>query len=139
MICTFFGHRDAPNKIEPTLRSALVDMIENYGVDKFYVGNNGNFDALVLKQLRDLSKIYSITFYVVLAYMPEDNNDDNSCRNTILPEGVEMVPRKFAINYRNKWMINNSDVVITYVRYPSSGAAKFKAMAEKKNKIVVSL
>ena len=35
MICTFFGHRFVPQKIEPTLRSTLIDLIENHGADLF--------------------------------------------------------------------------------------------------------
>lgn len=140
MVCTFFGHRDAPNKIEPTIRSTLVDLIENKNVNKFYVGNNGNFDAMVLKQLKELSNSYMIEYYVVLAYIPcEKSANKNYEYKTILPEGVEKVPRRFAINFRNNWMIDNSDIVISYVRYISSGAAKFKETAEKKERIVIAL
>ena len=53
MTCTFFGHRFVPQKIEPTLRSTLIDLIENHGVDLFYVGNHGDFDAMVHRVLRD--------------------------------------------------------------------------------------
>lgn len=46
MVCTFFGHKDTPKEIEPTLRSTLIDLIENKNVNVFYVGNNGNFDTI---------------------------------------------------------------------------------------------
>ena len=39
MVCTFFGHKDTPKEIEPTLRSALIELIENKNVTVFYVGN----------------------------------------------------------------------------------------------------
>ena len=32
MVCTFFGHKDTPKEIEPTLRSTLIDLIENKNV-----------------------------------------------------------------------------------------------------------
>lgn len=32
-VCTFFGHRDCPSSIKPTLRKALIDLIENHAVD----------------------------------------------------------------------------------------------------------
>ena len=66
MVCTFFGHKDTPKEIEPTLRSTLIDLIENKKVNVFYVGNNGNFDTMVRRQLEDLSQLYSITYSVVL-------------------------------------------------------------------------
>lgn len=140
MVCTFFGHRDVPKEIEPTLRSALIDLIVNKNITLFYVGNNGGFDNMVIRQLKDLSKNYSIEYYVVLAYMPckkqEYDNDNNP---TILPEGIETVPRRFAISYRNKWMLKQSDVVVTYVRNSFGGAAKFKEIAEKQKKNIVAL
>ena len=60
MTCTFFGHRIVPNEIEPTLRSTLIDLIDNHDVDLFYVGNHGGFDAMVHKVLKELSAIYAI-------------------------------------------------------------------------------
>ncbi len=38
MTVTFFGHRDAPKEIEPTLRTTLIDLIENRNATDFYVG-----------------------------------------------------------------------------------------------------
>ena len=136
--CTFFGHRFVHDKIEPTLRSTLIDLIENHDVKRFYVGNHGSFDAIVRRVLRDLSFTYSITYYVVIAYLPEKNNQD--CSDTILPEGIETVPKRFAISYRNKWMLERSDYVVTYVVHQiGSGAAQFKELAEKQGKTVLEL
>ena len=137
MVCTFFGHRDTPKEIEPTLRSALIDLIENKNATVFYVGNHGNFDAMVRRQLEDLSKTYPIKYYVVLAYMPSKNAEPDE--HSIFPEGIESVPRRFAINYRNKWMLNKSDIVVTYVNRPIGGAWEFKQMAEKLRKNIVRL
>ena len=98
MTVTFFGHRDAPKEIEPTLRTTLINLIEQENAREFYVGNNGNFDAMVRRQLEDLSKVYEINFTVVLAYLPEDRREHNNFANTIYPEGIESVPKRFAIS-----------------------------------------
>ena len=137
MTVTFFGHRDTPKETEPALRLTLIDLIENKNATVFYVGNHGNFDAMVRRQLDDLSRTYPIKYYVVLAYMPSryDTPDEHS----ILPEGIETVPRRFAINYRNKWMLNKSDIVITYVTRNFGGAWKFKQMANSKEKLLIDL
>ena len=103
----------------------------------FYVGNHGNFDAMVRRQLEDLSKIYPIKYYVVLAYMPGKN--DNPYEHSILPEGIESVPRRFAISYRNKWMLNKSDIVVTHVTRKFGGAWEFKQMADKQSKDIIEL
>ena len=139
MVCTFFGHKDTPKEIEPTLRSTLIDLIENKNVNMFYVGNNGNFDTMVRRQMEDLSKTYPITYSVVLAYLPTEKNKYDNLTNTIYPEGLETIPKRFAISRRNKWMIQQADVVVTYVTRNFGGAAQFKEMAERLNKHVINL
>ena len=134
---TFFGHRDTPKEIESALRLTLIDLIKNKNATVFYVGNHGSFDAMVRRQLEDLSKTYPIKYYVVFAYMPSKN--DNPDEHSILPEGIETVPRRFAINYRNKWMLNKSDIVVTYVTRNFGGAWEFQQMAEKQEKNLISI
>ena len=142
MICTFFGHRYVAESIQPVLRSTLIDLIENKNTTLFYVGNHGGFDAMVYRVLRELAAIYPISYYVVLAYMPQKRNpwDTTDYSVTLLPEGVETVPRQFAIIYRNKWMLRQADYVVTYVTsHIGSGAAKFKTMGMKWGKTVIEL
>ena len=139
MTVTFFGHKDTPKEIEPTLRTTLVDLIENHGATEFYVGNNGNFDTMVRRQLEELSHTYSITYNVVLAYLPTKKNEYDNFTNTLLPEGIETAPKRFAISYRNKWMVEQSDVVVTYVTHSFGGAAQFKELAERQGKMVIEL
>ncbi|MBQ2904543.1 MAG: hypothetical protein IJE48_09120 [Clostridia bacterium] len=136
---TFFGHRDTPKEIEPALRLTLIDLIENKNVTVFYVGNNGNFDTMVRRQLEDLSQTYPITYSVVLAYLPTEKNKYDNLTNTIYPEGLENVPKRFAISYRNKWMIQQADTVVSYVIRTYGGAAKFKELAERLDKTVFEL
>ena len=52
--CTFFGHRECPDAVEPWLRAVLETLIVEHGVDVFYVGHQGQFDALVRRTLRAL-------------------------------------------------------------------------------------
>ena len=136
---TFFGHKDTPKEIEPTLRSTLIDLIENKNVNVFYVGNNGNFDTMVRHQLEELSQLYPITYSIVLAYLPTEKNKYDDLTHTIYPEGLETVPKRFAISWRNKWMIQQSDIVVTYVTHNFGGAAQFKEMAKRQGKTVIEL
>ena len=139
MVCTFFGHKDTPKEIEPTLRSTLIDLIENKNVAMFYIGNNGKFDTMVRRQLEDLSRTYSITYSVVLAYLPTEKNKYDDLTHTIYPEGIETVPKRFAISWRNKWMIQQSDIVVTYVTHALGGASQFKDIAKRKGKFILEL
>lgn len=142
MTCTFFGHSDTPPFIEAFLRTTLVDLIENKHVDLFYMGNQGSFDYMVRKTLKQLKSDYPhIRYVVVLAYLPAkragfDYADDS---DTIYPDGLEKIPPKYAIAHRNRWMINQSDYVVAYVKYAVGGAAKFKELAERQGKTVLNL
>ena len=137
MICTFFGHRNTPAITEKLLCELLTELIEHQGADEFYVGNQGNFDTMVRRQLEKLSKAYNINYSVVLAYLPDKNTEPIPC--SVYPEGIETVPRKFAITYRNKWMLKKADTVICYVAHPSSGAGQFVVLAEKQGKRILNL
>lgn len=141
-VCTFFGHRDCPSLIEPKLRTTLIDLIENHNVDHFYVGNHGAFDAMVRSTLRELKTIYQhIDYAVVLAYLPTKQSefDPRDFSDTLLPEGIESVPKRYAISWRNNWMLKQSDYVVTYITHSWGGAAQFAGKAERQKKMVLSL
>lgn len=133
-VCTFFGHRDCPSAIRPRLRAVLVELIEQ-GVETFYVGGQGAFDTLVWAVLEELEREYpSISCMEILAYMPRKGGGGS--RATLLPEGIERVPRRFAISWRNRWMVERADHVVTYVVRSWGGAAQFARLAERRGKAV---
>lgn len=138
MICTFFGHSDTPETIKLMLKATITELMEKENVTDFYVGNHGNFDRMAISILSELAKTWNIRFYVVLAYQPTEKDADYLA-HTVLPDDIETVPPRFTINYRNKYMIENADIVITYVKHSWGGAAKFKLMAEKKHKRIIEL
>ncbi len=135
---TFFGHWNSPTGIRQLLQDTIIDLIENHNALLFYVGNHGAFDRLVLNILKCIKLDYpEIQYAVVLPYCPfKRKHDDDTFyeQYTIFPEELEEVPPKFAILARNRWMINQSDYVITYVTRLSGGAANAKEFAEKKAK-----
>ena len=138
--CTFFGHRDCPDTIKPRLREVLVDLIENHNVDMFYVGNQGRFDAIVRGLLRDLQHEYpQINYAVALAYMPGKQTEYDDYSDTMLPEGIESVHPRYAISWRNNWMLKQSDYVVTYITHSWGGAAQSAKKASRQKKTVVSL
>lgn len=136
--CTFFGHRDCPASIRSLLRAVLINLIETEGVTSFFVGNQGAFDAAVQSVLRDLQSQYpAITCTVVFAYMPRKPEPYGLA--TMLPEGIEKVPKRFAISWRNRWMLDHADCVVIYVTHAWGGAAQFAARARKQGKRVYPL
>ena len=140
--CTFFGHRDCPSSIKPKLRKVLIDLINNHAVDMFYVGQQGAFDGIVRSVLKELGAIFPhIHYSVVLERLPpkRDEFDARDYSDTMLPEGIETVHPRFAISWRNRWMINQSAYVVTYITHSWGGAAQFAEMAERQKKTVVNL
>lgn len=140
--CTFFGHRILNKDIKDLLTRQIDNLIAEYGVNVFYVGNNGQFDYLVAEVLRKLkSRNPQISYSIVLAYLPEREKEHNqlSYTETIYPEGLEDTPPRFAISKRNKWMVMQSDYVIAYVEHSFGGAAQFTEYARKKHKTVINL
>lgn len=138
--CTFFGHRDSPETIKPKIRAAVIDLIENHGVTMFYVGNQGNFDRLVRSVLKEVTTAYpGVGYAVVLAYMPSAKKSADDFSDTLLPDGIEKVPKRFAISWRNKWMIEHADYVVTYVTRLFGGAAQLSALAKSKGKIIYDI
>lgn len=139
-VCVFFGHRDCPDTIRTKLRNILIDLITNHDVDMFYVGNQGQFDAMVRGVLRELQEAYpQIHYTVVLAYMPRENRNQNANFDTMLPEGIESVHPRYAISWRNNWMLRQADYVVTYITHSWGGAAQYVAKAKRQGKIVRNL
>ena len=140
--CTFFGHRDCPSSIKPQLREVLIDLIENYAVDIFYVGQQGAFDAIVCSVLRNLVSEYPhIRYAVVLERMPpnRDSLDTRDYSDTMLPDGIESVHPRYAISWRNNWMLNRSDYVVTYITHFWGGAAQFAEKAARMNRYIINI
>ena len=142
IVCTFFGHRDAPSDIKSMIRDAIVDLITNKGVDMFMVGDSGNFDRMVNVVLKELEPHYEFNYQIVISRIPGKKTDVSSVSSetpTILPNGIENIIPKFAIDYRNNYMLSMSDFVITYIVRSYGGAAKYYNKAISKNKIVINI
>ena len=138
--CTFFGHRECPDSIKPKLKEVLTDLIINHTVVIFYVGNHGRFDAIVRGVLRELKKEHpQINYVVVLAYIPGKRTEYDDYSDTMLPEGIESVHPRYAISWRNNWMLQQSDYVVTYITHSWGGAAQFSEKAKRQKKTVINL
>ena len=107
----------------------------------FYVGQQGSFDSMVRSVLKELVSLYPhINYAVVLERIPpkRDEFDIRDYFDTMLPEGIETVHPRFAISWRNKWMIKQSDYVVTYITHSWGGAAQFAELAERQRKTMIN-
>lgn len=141
-VCTFFGHRDCPGSVRHRLREVVAGLIERENADMFYVGRQGAFDAMVLDVLAELSFCYPhIRYAVVLERMPGKHCEEEEldAAHTLVPEGAEDVHPRYAIAWRNRWMISRADIVVTYVVWSWGGAAQFEALARRQQRKIICL
>ena len=138
--CCFFGHKDTPEDVKPALCAAIEELITQCGVSTFYVGNQGAFDAYVRSALRQFSGKYPhIRYAVVLAYMPGKQNEYDDFSDTMLSEGIEEVHPRYALDWRNRWMLRESQYIVCYIHPRWGGAAKYVQMALRQGKTVINL
>ena len=52
---------------------------------------------------------------------------------------LESVPPRFAIRKRNEWMVNQADLIVSYVRRSFGGAAGALDFALRKKKRIIHL
>ena len=71
--------------------------------------------------------------------MPSAKTRVDDFSDTMLPDRIEKIPKRFAIPWRNKWMIDRADYVLTYVTRQFGGAAQFSALAKSKGKIIYGI
>jgi uncharacterized phage-like protein YoqJ len=138
--CCFFGHREVTHNIRDKLKAIIERLITEDGVTEFYVGNQGQFDSMVYSVLKELKAKYpNIRYTVVLAYMPNEHIKEVYGEDTLFPDGLESVPKKFAISKRNDWMIQQSSYAVCYVHKITGGASKFREKAEKKGLKIICI
>jgi len=139
MKVTCCGHREVicSDKLTRQLRFVLCDLISE-GADTFLLGGYGVFDSMAAMAIRDLKSIYPhIRSTLVLAYLDRDHNAE-LYDDTIYPP-LEGVPLRYAISQRNRWMVDASDVVVSYVAHSYGGAATTLRYAEQKHKRIIRL
>ena len=138
--CCFFGHREVTHNIRPKLTALIEKLITEENVTEFYVGNQGQFDSMAYSVLKELKVNYpKIRYTVVLAYMPDEHIKEVYGEDTLFPDGLESVPKRFAISKRNDWMIQQSGYAVCYVHKITGGAVKFRDKAEKKGLQIIDV
>lgn len=143
MTCTFFGHREIRDEkeVKELLLDTITKLIEEREIKEFLVGDSGRFDRLVLATLRKLSESYDIKYTVVLSYLNvvKDERWEYGTNETVFPEVLEKTPFRFAIDKRNRWMIMNSEMAVTYINTPFGGSQKYAEICEKKGFEIIRL
>lgn len=143
--CCGFGHRLVLMNVEPALRTILTELINNHAVTRFLTGGMGEFDELFTKSVRSLSGSYpQIRLCLVVPYLTKRINDQKELfasiyDDIILPAELDGTNKKAAIPLRNRWMVDNSDIVISGVHRDYGGAYEAVAYATHRGVQVIKL
>ena len=112
--CFFIGHRNAPETLRPLLDAAIERHISEYGVTEFIAGHYGSFDYMAAGAVKQAKKRHpEVTLVLLLPYYPFPY-DTGGYDSTYYPEGMETVPKPFAIVRANEYMIKTCEYLICY-------------------------
>lgn len=142
--CCGFGHREVFENIRGQIEEAVLAAIKN-GCEIFYTGAMGQFDALFSSAVRKAKNTHPhIKLICVKPYFTNDINTDRNYYSAmyddvIIPDELAGIHYKAVIKARNHWIIDNSDVVITYTIRDYGGAFEAQRYAEKKSKSIISI
>ena len=139
-----FGHRDlcAHLKVEEGLRAIFEEMLSLKPYIEVYVGRNGELDVFASSVIKGMitKGRDDITLTLVLPYKSKDiEYYEKYYNDIIIPECAEKAYPKIAITLKNRWMVENSDLVICYVERENGGAYEALKYAKRLGKTVINL
>jgi uncharacterized phage-like protein YoqJ len=143
--CCGFGHRIVLIDVEGPLREVLCNLIETHGVTRFLSGGMGEFDELFSKTVHSLRGQYpQIRLCLVVPYLTKRLNDQRELLPSlydeiILPAELDGANKKAAIPLRNRWMVDNSDFVISAVHRDFGGAYEAVAYAVRQGVPIIKI
>ncbi len=142
---SLFGHREIYDirQLNDKLTPIIKNLIQTQSYVSFLIGRNGEFDtfaASVIKHAQKESKKESSDITLVLPYPIADiEYYEKYYDSIIIPECLHGSHPKSAITLKNRWMIEQSNLVIVYVERNIGGAYNAMKYAEKLNKKIVNL
>ncbi len=146
MTVAFFGHSNFLKSVENEGR--ILDVLESSVGDEpsvAYLGGYGDFDDLAYECCKKYKKSHPrLSVVFVTPYITEEYQKNhleyikNRYDGIVYPE-IEDKPLKFAIVYRNRWMVEKADIVICGVLCECGGAYKAYRYAKSNRKTVINI
>ena len=125
---SFIGHRvvDEYRQVEEELDEVIELLHRKYGFVEYNVGRNGEFDELATQAVRRFRREWEEWCELTLVEpYPVANLDiiEKSYDSVIIPTDRKC-HFKAAIGERNKWLAENCDMMIVYIKRDYGGAYK---------------
>ena len=142
---SLFGHREIDDlrRLDECLAPRIKALLREKTYVSFLIGRKGEFDqyaASVIKRIQKEVGKENNDMILVLPYPAADMAYYEKYYDGVLvPEPLSGVHPKSAIARSNRWMIEQSDLVIVYVKREVGGAYAAMKYAEKLGKRVINL
>ena len=135
--CFFIGHRDAPSTLQQKLDETVDYLWRRCGVTEFIVGHHGNFDSMAASAV-EKAKAYNpeLDAYLLLeTYMPHRRVYlPGGFDHYFLPDGIETVHPRYAMEKANRMMLRQCDYLVAYVIRDGGNSAKIMRSARCQEK-----
>lgn len=144
MVISFFGHSKiyTTDDLQCKVRETILKNILAGEQIRLYCGGYGDFDSLCLRAGLELKKAGNkceTVFITPYLNIPKKLKDKLNLFDQIIYPPLEDVPFKYAILQRNKWIVDQSDLIISYVKRDYGGAYSALLYAKTKKKRVINL
>ncbi len=139
---TFAGHRriEKTHELEKKMECLLIELVKTSEFIDFYVGNDGDFDILATSLIRRVRKKVGSDNSAINLVLPykKANLDliEEQFDSVIIPERFYNIHPKRAITERNRFMIDNCDLLICHIEQ-KGGAANTLKYAESKGNVKI--
>ena len=145
MIVAFCGHSEYMGTLED--EKNVLDFLECRVGDEsveFFLGEYGGFDRFAYNCARKYQKKHPVARLVFITpYLSEGflkkHIDSQHRFDDILYPNLETVLPRYAITYRNRWIVEQADLLISYVVLSYGGAYKMYRYAKQKNREIYNL
>ncbi len=146
MIITFFGHARfyKTEEYEQKILDLLNDIVGDASAD-FYFGGYGNFDSFAYdcckkyKNTNPNTSLVFVTPYITIQYQNNYLKHIKNLYDDIIYPEIENKPLKYAIYYRNLWMVEKADYILCNISHEWGGAYKAYKYAKQKKKPIYNL
>lgn len=146
MIITFCGHSHFLGSAEREGEIlALLERLVGDNEAELFLGGYGNFDEFAyacskkFKERHPKVSLVFVTPYLTLDYQKNHLEYKSRIYDSILYPEIEGKPLRFAITYRNRYMVEQADYIIAYIAHSSGGAYRTFKYAKKLGKEIYNI
>ena len=140
-----FGHRDldAHELVERRLYPIVKELIQTKPYVEFFIGRDGEFDTFVASVIKRAQRAFGKENNELILVLPYPKKDQEFYEQyydaVMIPDCLANTHPKAAIERRNRWMIEQCNLLICYAEHKSGGTYTALTYARKLKKQILNL